>query len=408
MMTTEAPAIEATPVTPTEATTPTTDIAQRFNQFREGGSPAPVAAPAPALEPTPKPEPAPAPKPDAKPATGTPLDDATVEPDSKSFNLPLDDDSDEPEPTADTEELPSNIKDGTPQAVAFRALRKEKQEIARQRDTFQTELEQFKSKATELEGERTIREELEAKVKEYEAKLAITRIEESPVYQKAVTEPYVKIADATAKFAEQYGVDLRELDKVFDIADDSKRKEGFKNLLSGLDIDPEDQLEIRTLAKEFRTIAAKRDDILADSEKTLTELEAIQTKQTERDAAIRAEERRATTKQLADHITRKLPVLKTLAGFDYDAVVAKVTDTDPATIDLANQAYNAIAGQALPKMTKAYQEALRQIEQLSDDMEKIRNSSPRPDSSMPVSPEKPSSVTQGGTIADRFRSTFGG
>jgi hypothetical protein len=404
-MTTEAPAAEAATQTAPETTpveTPASDFMERFEQFKStGGKPAPEPeAPAPEAKPATAPEPV--------KTTGTPVDDVETEPEEKGFNLPLDAEDEETEPEEKGEDLPPNIKEGTPQAVAFRALRKEKQEIARQRDAYQAELDQLKSRSTEFEGERTIREELEAKVKEYEAKLAITRIEDSPVYQKAVMEPYSKIADATAKFADQYGIELRDLDKVFDIADDAKRKEGFKNLLSGLDIDPEDQLEIRTLAKEFRAITAKREEILSDSEKTLAELEAIQAKQNERDAAIRAEERRSTTKQIAEHTTRKLPMLKAIEGFDYDSVAAKVAETDLAKLDMPNQAYNAIAGQTLPKLAKAYQATLKQIEQLTDELEKIRRSAPRPGGTMARPPETAGVAPEGESVVDRFRKTFGG
>jgi hypothetical protein len=409
-MTTEAPAAESATTSAPETTpveTPESDFMSRFEQFKQsGGVPAPALAPAPEPEPEPEPKPEPAPKPTKK-VTGTPLDDVEPEKGDDEFNLPLGEDDEEP-PVDDKEELPSNIKEGTPQAVAFRALRKEKQEIARQRDAYQTELEQIKARSTELEGERTIREELEAKVKEYEAKLAITRIEESPVYQKAVMEPYSKIADATEKFATQYGVALRDLDKVFDIADDTKRKEGFKILLSGLDIDPEDQLEIRALAKEYRSITAKREEILSNSEKTLAELEAIQKEQNEREAAIKAEERRGTTKQVAEYLTRKLPVLKSLEGFDYDKASEEVAETDLSSLDAPNQAYNAIAGKALPKVTRAYRAALAQVEQLTDELEKIRRSAPSPGRSMPVPPGGSNQPVEGESVVERFKKTFGG
>jgi len=411
-MSTEAPEAPAAAAvsTPTEPTPvvnsqPDTGTMDRFEQFKAAlnkPAPAPVENKAPAQEPAPTPAPA------AKPSKN-PLDDVAPEPTEKAFNLPLDDEDDAPVATDEKEELPDNIKEGTPQAVAFRTLRKEKQEIARQRDAFQAELDQLKTRSTELEGERAIREELEQKVKEYEAKLNVTRIEDSPVFQKAVTEPARKIGEATEKFANQYGVDLRQLDQVFDIADEGKRKAAFRDLFSGMDIDPEDGMEIRALAKEFRTIVNKRDEILADSEKTLAELEAIQQRQHEREAALRADERRATTKQVADHTLRKLPILKALEGFDFNKAAESVSETDLDSLDLPNKAYNTMAGQALPKLAKAYQQALQQIEGLSDELEKIRNSSPRPGGSMPVSVGKTSSSapTEGETVVDRFKKTFG-
>lgn len=401
--------IETTATAPAEApeaSAPETSFADRFAAFQanESKSPEPAAPAAP--EPTPVAE-APEPK---HSVTNTPLDTVETPKDDKSFNLPIDsddmDDTAEPSET-DGSDLPSNIKEGTPQAMAFRTLRKEKQEIARQRDAFQAELDQIKARSTELEGERTIREELEQRVKEYEAKLNITRIEESPVFQKAVSEPARVIGEKTAAIAEQYGIDLNNLDAVFDIADEMKRKQGFKELLSGIDIDPEDNLELRAMAKEYRTIVAKKAEILANSEKTLAELEVIQTKQAEREAAIRAEERRGTTKQIGEHITRKLPVLKTLANFDYDAVVGEVAETDLTALDTQNQAYNTIAGKALPKLAKAYGDAMKQVEAMSDELEKIRRSSPRPGGSMPMAPGGTASGAEGGDFLDRFKKTFG-
>jgi len=397
-----ATATEPTPVVSTQNDIGTLDRLEQFKAALNTPAPAPVENKAPAQEPAATPAPA------AKPSKD-PLGDIAPEPTDKTFNLPLDDEDDAPVATDEKEDLPDNIKEGTPQAAAFRTLRKEKQEIARQRDAFQAELDQLKTRSTELEGERTIREELEQKVKEYEAKLNVTRIEDSPVFQKAVTEPARKIGEATEKFASQYGVDLRQLDQVFDIADEGKRKVAFRELFSGMDIDPEDGMEIRALAKEFRTIVGKRDEILADSEKTLAELEAIQQRQHEREAALRADERRVTTKQVADHTLRKLPILKALEGFDFDKAAQGVGETDLDSLDLPNKAYNSMAGQALPKLAKAYQQAMKQLEEMSDELEKIRNSSPRPGGSMPVSVSKTASSVsaEGETVVDRFKKTFG-
>lgn len=393
---------EPTPVVSTQNDTGTMDRFEQFKASANAPAPQPVKAEPVKAEPAKVEEP-------ATPAKANPLDDVAPATTDKTFNLPLDDE-DEPVVSEDKgEDLPDNIKDGTPQAAAFRTLRKEKQEIARQRDAFQSELDQLKSRSTELEGERGIREELEQKVKEYEEKLNVTNIEKSPVFQKAVTEPAREIGKATEKFADQYGVDLRQLDQVFDIADEDKRKAAFRELFSGIDIDPEDGMGIRILANEFRTIVSKRDEILSDTEKTLAELEAIQTRQQEREAVLRAEERRTTTKQLADHVVRKLPILKALEGFDFDKVMQETGETDLDVLDVPNKAYNSMAGKALPKVVTQYQKALKQIEELSDEIEKIKQSSPRPGGSMPVSvgQANAAAAAEGETVAERFARQWG-
>ena len=380
------------------AATPTEDVSfvDSFQAFIEAGS---TPAPAPA------PEPAPEPKPVKTVKAADPikeLDNAAPQDDPDSMNLPIDDVEPEPSESESSDDNPYDK--GTPQHRRFEQFRKENGSLKTELDAERQTRTQLETRVKEIEAAAARAEELEEKIKGYEAKITVSNLTESEAYKEQIAKPLISILERSDAIADSYGIDRDKLAETLEISDEKARKAAFKELTSGFDIDPDDALEMRALAKEVQPLKARREELLANADKALAELEATKTRSEQEQTLRAAEERKETVDKVAKHITTKLPFIKTLDGVDFDGLVDSVKESDFNALDNPNKAYSQIAAQLLPQIIRSYDKAIKEVERLSDDIAKYRNQTPRID--------RDSGVADTGdddeTFMDRAKKQFGG
>jgi hypothetical protein len=393
----ESPTIEG--ALPAATPTEDTSFVDSFQAFLATGSTPTPAAPAPA------PEPKPVKTREARVDPIKELDTAAPEDDPDSMNLPIDA-VDNSEPGSDPEADKENPYDkGTPQHRRFAEMRKEAGTLKSELDAERQTRTQLETRVKEIEATAARALELEEKIKGYEAKITVTNLTESEAYREQIAKPLVGILDRSDAIADRYGIDKDQLAETLEISDDNARRKAFKELTSGLDIDPDDALEMRALAKEVQPLKARREELLANADTALAELDANKTRAEQERTLQAVEERKATVDKVAKHITTKLPFLKTLEGVDFDGLVAGVKESDFDTIAPQNKAYSQIAGEIFPSLIRSYDAAIRQVEQLSDDLAKYRKQTPR------VTPDfggSPDSGDEEEGLIDRFKKQFGG
>jgi hypothetical protein len=354
------------------AATPTEDASfvDSFQAFLETGS-----TPTP-----PEPEAEPAPKPVKEKAVKAAdpikeLDDAAPQDDPDSMNLPIDEVDPEPVDTESSEDNPYDK--GTPQHRRFEVMRKEAGILKSELDTERQTRTQLETRVKEVEATAARAQELEEKIKGYEAKIIVTNLTESEAYQEQIAKPLISILERSDAIADSYGIDRDRLAETLEISDEKARKAAFKELTSGFDIDPDDALEMRALAKEVQPLKVRREELLANADQALAELEASKTR-AEQEQTLRAiEERKETVDKVAKHVTTKLPFIKTLEGVDFESLVNSVKESDFNSLDTPNKAYSQIAAQLLPKLVRSYDAAIKEVERLSDDLSKYKKQTPR-------------------------------
>lgn len=383
------------------------DSFQAFMQTQSaeptGGLPG-LVEPAPVIE-TPAPEPEPKAVTPAKPVDPTnPIKaiDDVVE-DDDSMKLPIDEDqsgavADDPEADKD-----NPYDKGTPQHRRFAEMRKEASILKTSLETERQAKTQLESKLQEIEAAAARAQELEEKVKAYEAKITVTNLLESEAYKETIQKPLMGIIERSDEIADRYGIDRDALADALEIEDEKARRDTFKKLTSGLDIDPEDHVEIRTLAKELQPLKAKKADLIENADKALAELEASREREQQEQVLRASEERKNTVDKVAKHIETRLPFIKTLEGVDFDKMVAQVKETNFDAIDVPNKAYSQIAAQLLPKFIKTHNEQQLQIEKLSDELAKYRKQTPRLTPDMGV----PDNADDNDGLIDRYKKMQG-
>lgn len=324
--------------------------------------PAPAAAPEPAPVPQVKPEAAPAPASPEVPEIEPELADA--EPTVADLGLPID------APAADGNDGNDNDEPSTPDGRAFKTLRTELKSEKAARAALEAKVREYESKIAEREATTPDVAALEAKIAEYEKTISVTRLEMSPAYKAAVEEPYRQIVTKADEFAEKYDIDKIELTEALGITDRKERAAKLKDLLVG--VEDLDKLEILDLGREVEKVAAKQKELLENADKALAELEAEQTRQKQEELAARVAERKTAVNQVLPHMASRLPSFK-------DAILGlqdSLADTDFTALPAVKQAYHVAAGELLPTVLKDRNRIQKDLESALDELRALREAAP--------------------------------
>lgn len=296
-----------------------------------------------------------------------PLKEITKEDDPTLTKLPIDDLEDDEKP----EDIPTELKAG-------KRIQSLKEEIKTQWKPKVTELEQQiaerEARLTELKAQAEEADRIKEQLKTYELEMSVVKLEKSPAYVKEVTEPFEKIQTKTDAIIENYGLDRDKVYAAFAEPDEAKRRTALKDATAGLELDVDDQVELRALARDVQPLYAKRDELYANVDKALAELAARSEQETAAQAAARAEERAKSADLVAKRVTSAKPTLK---EFITDEIVASVKDTDIDALDPQNKAYNHLAGLTLPKLERAYAKMTAERDKLLDEIASYQKANPR-------------------------------
>ena len=340
-----------------------TDILNaQLKVFNEPVEEAPAAPEPPAAA-----EPA-APVADPEPAVD-PLKEAAT-PDVPDFKLPIDDEP-EPEPAAtDPKEKLDPVK------KVERRIEELKGEVKTKWQPRVAELEQeaaqLKSQLEEKEARIAQLAELETKVKSYEDEISVTRLERHPRYVSEVKEPLkAKVAEATA-VAEKYDIPVGEVLDALELADPNAAEAAIEKLASGLDVRPMDLLKLLKLHGEIQPILTKKEEMYANADKVLAELEVAKVQETQQAALARAEERKRVAPTVADVLIKKFPLIKD----DISALVDAAANADPDALDVPNKVFNHLAGLALSKVVQKATALQNERDQLLDELDTLRKALP--------------------------------
>lgn len=225
----------------------------------------------------------------------------------------------------------------------------------------------------ELEGAAAETTALKARLADYETEMSVVRLEKTEAFQKEITVPLGDIAKKVKEIATAYDIDMEKLDKSFGATTETERRKLFAEATSGLEIDPEDLHVLRDLREKVQPIYARQEELLTNAEASLAELGARKEQETAAEAAVRAVERGKTVDQVVERITGKLDFFKPMV----DEVAGSVRTTDLDALTVTQKAYNAVAGNALPKIATAYATLKSEHDAVLDELAAYRKADPK-------------------------------
>lgn len=270
-----------------------------------------------------------------------------------------------------TKELSAEIRAG-------KTIKAMKEEISTTWKPKVAELEQQlverESRLEELRAQAEEAAQLKEKLESYESEMSVVRLERTPAFIEAVSKPVQEIEDTAKEIAERYGIDADKLFQAFDGETEKERRALLKEATDGLEVDRDDDFELRDLIKRYIPIKAKKNELYDNADKALAELAARAEQDTAAKAAERATERTKSTDLVAKRITTAAP---SLSDFVTKDVISRAKDTDVESLDTEKKVYNHIAGLALPKLEKAYSDLITERDNLLDELASYSKSSPR-------------------------------
>ena len=172
--------------------------------------------------------------------------------------------------------------------------------------------------------------------------------------------------------AERNGLAVDDIRKAFSTGDAKARNEALSGLAANLN--EVERIELYTLARDFMVVSAKRNQLLANSEAAFQELEARRVEAEQQAKAKTLESWKSATPNVWERMVQKAPLLKEIEGAD--AILNTVSSLDPASIPVAEQAYNSVSGRLLPPLIKSLKAQQLKVAELEATLKNYQTSTP--------------------------------
>ena len=246
-------------------------------------------------------------------------------------------------------------------------------------------------------------EELQNRVKEYENAQMFANLESSSVYQDVVTKPLGDLMERADQIAVKYDIDPTVLIDIIALGNADEQDERLSEIMP--DASDRDKSRIYRIIEEVGPILERRQVLFENVEEASKEVALLEETRQKQDLAERAKLRDNVTRNVVDRVTEKLPFVKSMEGFDIEAIRRKAASVDPTVIHPVDFAYNAVSAQLLPSIVREYMSLRREVESLTDKLAEFGDAEPKM-SGYSGSPSKQSGGD--GNFIDAINRAFGG
>lgn len=247
------------------------------------------------------------------------------------------------------------------------------------------ELKTYKSKVAELEKaaqqsqsvEQSSEEveQLKARLAEYEQEIAVTRVEATPEFKRAVIEPTQAILDTASSMAERYKIDARKLVNALREESVSEGSDALTELAA--DFSERDRVRLYRMADDLADVSRRRDYLRENASKAYAEQ---QEKAKAEEARAEQAYREKSVKTAAKIWEETFAEHPALSGLDKETV--KEIQNSGSEADLLDstpdvRAYAVYAGVAFPHVVKQLGAAQEKVAELEKALSKYKKASPK-------------------------------
>jgi len=288
------------------------------------------------------------------------------------------------DPTNDLET--QDTADWTPKAARrFKQLKEERKVLRSEVDDLRQRNTEYESKIQELSGA-VDNDDIEAmrdQLAEYEQQKMFTDLENTTSYRETVTEPLVGLLNKAEQVADHYDIDSDALIDVISMDEGEDQDEALSEILE--DVSDRDKAKIYRVLEDINPILEHRSNMINNLEEAYYEAQNLEEHRQNQQAAQKAQERQAITRNVVGRVKEKVPFLSGFEGIDFDSITEKASDSDPAVIHPVDAAYNAVAAQMLPSLVKEYSALQAELESLTDRLAEYEEAEPGTSGSVPDS-----------------------
>jgi hypothetical protein len=272
------------------------------------------------------------------------------------------------EETDDTEE----IKNMSAAAGAkFKELKTELKEYKAKLAEAQKAIEEASTTPANAEEVESLRSKLEA----YEQEIAVTRVEATDDYKRAVLEPTQAILDAASTLAERYKVDAR---KLVNALREESAAEGSDALteLAG-DFSERDRVRLYRMADDLSDVSRRRDYLRENASKAYTEM---QEREAAEEKAAEARYRQGmveAAEQAWGDVFEEASFASRLEQKELAQIKQSATEIDYLSVPPAERAYAVYSGLMLPHLAKQLEATQAKVAEYEKALGKYKKASPK-------------------------------
>lgn len=217
----------------------------------------------------------------------------------------------------------------------------------------EAKLAEFEAKVAEMEGKAALSEELQAKLDNYdelERQVAMIRVEESPEYKKAVSEPLSTIEEQVVALGKENEASLDDIFDAVNEPDLAKQRIKLKEVTAGWD--EIDKIELRNMAADARTLFSKQREMRENAASAAKQHEELTKAEAEKAAAAAKQEFLKASESVVSQIKEKMPFVPLREGETAEkriaALAEKMKTVDYDSQSVHGKAVAAAAALALP------------------------------------------------------------
>lgn len=248
-----------------------------------------------------------------------------------------------------------------------------------------SELKTYKTKVAELEkaveeskttaSNNEEVEQLRSRLAEVEQEIAVSRVEATPEYQRAVLEPTQAILDTAASMAERYKINTSKLVNALREESQSEGSDALTELAA--DFSERDRVRLYRMADDLADVARRRTYLKDNAAQALQEMQ-------QEAAAYEKEQETAAMRQMSEAVDKtwddlfsKKEFITSLDTGTLDKVKKFAKETDYFAAPPEERAYAVYSGLLLPQVVTKLEAAQSRVAELEKAVAKYKKASPK-------------------------------
>ena len=248
-----------------------------------------------------------------------------------------------------------------------------------------TELKGYKTRVAELEkaveeaksspqnSEEV--EQLRSRLSEYEQEIAVSRVEATPDFKRAVLEPTQAILDTASSLAERYKIDARKLVGALREESVSEGSDALTEIAA--DFSERDRIRLYRMADDLADVSRRRDYLRENAAAAMKEME-------ERRAVYESEQQKAAMSEMGSAVDRTWEDLFSKKTFitSLDSKVVEeakkyAKETDYFDTPADERAYAVYSGLLLPHVVTQLESANAKVAEYEKALSKYKKATPK-------------------------------
>lgn len=243
-------------------------------------------------------------------------------------------------------------------------------------------------------------EQLKSRLAEYEQEIAVTRVEATPEFKRAVIEPTQAILDTASSMAERYKIDARKLVNALREESVNEGSDALTELAA--DFSERDRVRLYRMADDLADVSRRRDYLRENASKAYAEQQEKAKAEEARMEQLYKENATKTATKIWQETFAEHPALSSLDKEVVQEIQNAGSESDLLDSTPDVRAYAVYAGVAFPHVVKQLGAAQEKVAELEKALSKYKKASPKVSGNTDTSP----TIVDDGGFLDAIEKRF--